>query len=246
MNTISIESKIEKAHYVATAHDVELLAAAHLATSEATKRTDGQYLRILVQALKAQFNGVKGKRRATVTELENHSAFLRDVHTNLYQAVLRGVTSEDVADDDTLDIEERRARATIRNNRAGFARSSASTLQMYIRAGGDVRGLDVDTVTKTSLRTWTKANTPDAKPRQDFILAAFTRLEREAVALVAEDPDEGRTMVEDCMRRLQVILDDLEKPVEPERHTQTDIGVKSAVLPGRHAARFRPGRTAAA
>lgn len=243
--SVSIENKIEKAHYVASEHDVELLAAAHLATSEATKRTDGQYLRILVQALKAQFNGVRGKRRATKPELDNHSAFLAETHTKLYQAVLRGVTTEDVADDETLDIEERRARATVRNNRAGFARSSASTLQMFIRAGGDVRGLDVETVTKTALRTWAKANTPDAKPRQEFIMSALTRLEREAVALVAEDPDEGRTVVEECMARLQTILDDLEKTDTPERHTATDIGVKSAVLPGRHTARFRPRAAAA-
>lgn len=243
--SISIEAKILKAHYVANEHDVELLAAAHLATSEATKRTDGQYLRILVQALKSQFNGVKGKRAPTRPELDNHSAFLADTHTKLYAAVLRGVTTDEVADDEALGVEERRARATIRNNRAGFARSSASTLQMFIRAGGDVRTLDVETVTKTALRTWTKANTPDATPRQHFIMSALTRMEREAKTLLAEDPDEGRATVEECMRRLQVLLDDLSRPAEPVRHTATDVLARSQVVPGRHAARFRPPRASA-
>lgn len=244
--TATIENKIEKAHYVANEHDVELLAAAHLATTEASKRTDGQYLRILVQALKSQFDGVRGKRRPTTAELENHSAFLADTHTRLYVAVLRGITTPDVEDDETLTVEERRERAAVRNNRAGFARSSASTLQMFIRAGGDVRTLDVAVVTKTSLRTWTKANTPDATPRQDFIMSALTRLEREARTLVAEDPDEGRTVVEDCMKRLQVILDDLDKADEEAPHVATDVLGKSQVVPGRHAARFRPPRSAAA
>jgi hypothetical protein len=108
-----------------------------------------------------------------------------------------------------------------------------------------VRKLDVETVTKTALRTWTKANTPDATPRQDFIMSGLTRIEREAKALLAEDPDQGRQTVEECMRRLQVILDNLERP-EPVRHTQTDILAKSTVIPGRHAARFRPPRAAVA
>lgn len=242
----SIMAKILKANFVATPHDVELLAAAHLGASDTAKRADGSYLCILVAALQAQFNGVRNKKAPTQPELDNHSKFLADTHTAFYQSVLVGITTDDVADSEALSTEERRARATVRNNRAGFARSSASTLQGFIRAGGDVRKLDVATVSKTALRTWTKANTVGATPRQDFIMSALKRMEREAKALLAEDPDEGRQTVEECMERLQGLLDDLAKPAEPVRHTATDVMARSAVLPGRHAARFRQARAAAA
>lgn len=215
---IKIEDKIEKAHYVASDHDVELLAAAHLATSEATKRADGSYLRILVAALQAQFNGVRSRRKP---DAEAHSAFLAETHSRLYVWILKGITTPEVADDEKLSPDDRRIRGMLRQARAGFARSAASTLQMFIRAGGDVRTLDVDTVSKTALRTWARAANPDAKPRTDFILAGLKRIERAAVALMAEDPDEARATVEECMGRLQRVLDELGPPATQPQHTIT-------------------------
>lgn len=210
----TIETKIEKAHYVATEHDVELLSAAHLACNEATQRVDGSYLRILIATIQARFGG-RGRRKAANADLGQHSTYLAETHTRLYPFVLKGVTTPEVADDETMSAEERRARAVVRNSRAGFARSAASTLQAYIRAGGDIRTIDVDVATKTALRAWTKAQAPDAKPRLGALQSAFGRVEREATAMVAEDPDAARGVIEECMERLQAILDDLAQPTAP-------------------------------
>lgn len=202
-----IEEKLESKQYVASDHDVELLAAAHLACSEASKRADVSYLRILVQQLQSRFNGVKGRRRASAADLQNHSKFLAEVHTRLYVFVLKGVTTPEVVDEETLDVDTRRGRAAVRNSRAGFARSSASTLQAFIRAGGDVRSLDVAAVSKSQLRTWANAQQPDHNSAAAAIQSAIRRVEREAMEM---EPDDARTTIEDCMQRLQAILDGLE------------------------------------
>lgn len=207
--SISIETKIEKAHYMASEHDVEMLSAAHLSCSEATQRVDGSYLRILIAAVQARFGASgRGRRKAADGDLGAHSTYLASVHTRLYPFVLRGITTPDVADDEALSVEDRRARGLTRSSRAGFARSAASTLQTFVRAGGDIRGLDVETATKSALRAWAKAQGP-GKPYAEVFQAAFKRVEREASALAADDPDAARVAIEDCMTRLQAILDDL-------------------------------------
>lgn len=247
---IKVEDKIEKAHYVATEHDVELLAASHLACTDAARRADGYYLRILVAALQAKFDGNKHRKRAGKADLEAHAALLTETHQRFYPWVLKGVTTEEVKDDPALHDNERRMRALERNARSGFARSTASTLLAYIRAGGDVRGLNVETVTKTSLRTWTRAATSEgANPRVDRIVSDMKRLERDARNLMAEDPDEARVTIQDCMERLQRILDELGTNGSNGNggtQTQTVPGlVESQVFQGRRGAKFRP-RTAPA
>lgn len=247
-----VEDKIEKAHYVATEHDVELLAASHLANTEATRRADGYYLRILIAALHAQFNGVKHRRKAAKADLEAHAALLTETHQRFYPFVLKGVTTPDIADDPALHDNDRRVRAMTRNARAAFARSTASTLLAFIRAGGDVRTLDINTVSKTALRMWTRGSTPEgANPRVDHINASMRRIERDARNLMAEDPDEARVTIEDCMGRLQRILDELGAPAPGENGGGSDtavhpkLGTESSVFQGRRGAKFRPRAAAA-
>lgn len=253
MNKSHIETTIINKHYVVTDHDVELLAASHLACNDATKRADTSYLRILVQALQAQFDGTKHRRKPSKMDLENHSKYLAETHTRLYAFVLKGVTTPDCADSDILEPDERRARAAIRNSRGAFARSNASTIQGFIKAGGDVRSLDVATVNKSQLMTYRNAAMASDNPRSDFILSALKRIERQAIAWAKDDPDEVRNTIEDCMGRLQKILDELGNEGAPANgHTathvegaQTQVGVESQVFQRGRGAKFRP-RTAAA
>ena len=57
---MDILSKIQKANYAATEHDVELLAQNHLAHVTAANHTDGSYLKILVASLKARRPDIEG------------------------------------------------------------------------------------------------------------------------------------------------------------------------------------------
>lgn len=235
MNTVKteekIEEKIQKAHYAVTEHEVELLATARLVCDEATKRADGTYLRILLAKLQAQFGAPppRGRRKdPTTAELENHRIFLSDTHSKYYKAVLRGVSTPDVEDVDGLKPEDRRARAAKRNARAGFARSAASTLQLYIKSGGDVRTLDVDTVTKSGLRDFAKASGESNPPTVAAIGSALKRIETQAKALMLDDPDEARAAVEDCIRRLQSLLDQSAPQMPTVRSNR--VGVESGVF----------------
>lgn len=232
MTTLKIADKIEKAHYVIQSdHDVELLAAAHLACDDATKRVSGQYLRILIAQCQAQFDGGKARRKITAPDREAHAAFLQTVHLRLYAHIVKGVTSPDVADATDLKPDDRRARTAIRAGRASFARSAASTLMAYIRAGGDVRILDVTQVTKSGLRTWTRAAMDHATPRADIVQSVAARLEKEARNLMEEDPGGGRLALEDLIERLQAIVD---QAGEPAGHTE------SRVFQGKRGAAFKP------
>jgi hypothetical protein len=203
---MEIADKIEKAHYAASEQEVELLAAAHLACTEATKKTDGAYLRILIAVLQEQF-GTK-KHKLSQKEQHRHAEVLTATHARLYPAVMRGVTTPEVEDHETLTIDERRARAAIRNARAGFARSAASTLHAFIAAEGDVRGLDLQTVTKTALRAHVllKHGVP---PKHEMVIAALHRVEKQVLKWVQEDPDQARAAIEECIERLQKLHDDL-------------------------------------
>lgn len=179
---------------------VEQLAADHMKGDDAARRADGSYLRILVAAVQERFTNRSRARKQAVGQ------FLATTHTALYPAILRGITTPEVADDAKLNDDERRQRADARNGRAGFARSSASTLQMYIRAGGNVVTLDINTVSKTALRKWTVEARGERAPSV-VVLAALKRVERDATQLLAQDPDEGRLAVAACIERLQAMLD---------------------------------------
>jgi hypothetical protein len=221
---MEIVDKIEKAHYVIVSdHEVELLAAAHLAASEATKKTDGAYLRILVAACQAELGNKKHKMAQK--DQQRHAEYLSEVHGRLYPAVMRGVTTPDVEDDEKLSQDDRRARAAIRNARATFARSGASTIQGYIKAGGDVRGLDVQTVTKYFLQTFIASKAGDT-PKMEMVMAALQRVEKQVMTWVQEDPDQARAALEECMARLQRLLDDLPHVIQaPEVKTQKKAAI---------------------
>jgi hypothetical protein len=203
---MEITDKIEKAHYVASEAEVELLAAAHLACTEATKKTDGAYLRILIAALQDQF-GTK-KHKLSQKEQHRHVEVLTSTHARLYPAIMRGVTTPEVEDNEALPVDERRMRAAVRNARATFARSAASTLHAFIDAEGDVRGLDLNTITKTALRAHVLAK-HGVPPKMELVMAALHRVEKQVLKWVQEDPEQARAAIEECIERLQKLHDDM-------------------------------------
>ena len=206
----TILDQIERKHYVATENDVQQLAASRFNSDTMTKRGDGQYLRILVAALKAQFSNGHGKagrrRKLTEDDAAEQSSFLALTHTRFYASVLLGVTTPEVAPDDTLTPDEQRARAAARNGRAGFARSAASTLQAFIRAGGDIRSLDVMTVTKTELRAFARMQeSPDDSAEAHAAHVTIKRLIRDMDALAEVDPDAARLAIDEATAALGAI-----------------------------------------
>jgi hypothetical protein len=205
---MNIETKIEKAHFTVTEQDIELLAQTRVTSDEATKRMDGTYLRILVATMQGDKEiGLwgRGKRALAPADIEAHRAKLADIHAKFYPAVLRGVTTADVADKDGLAPEDRRERARVRNSRATFARSAASTLQAFIKLGGDVRKLDPKTMKKMDLQRFIIEHREPTAPAAQLESTA-NRLIKDAADLLAADPDAGRVQVEHAIAALQALL----------------------------------------
>jgi hypothetical protein len=217
--SIAIEDKIERAHYIVGEREVEMLAAAHQALTEGASRISGSYLRILLAAAQEKFGKV-AKGPLTEADLEVHAAFLVETHSSFYKAVIRGVTTPDIADVEGLKLEELRARAVERARRGTFARTAASTITSFIMAGGDIRTIDVSTVTKTGLRLWTFENAGGAvaSTYAKKVGAAVTRIRKIALAVMKEDPEEATRLVSECMEELQRVLDELSDQVAGKDH----------------------------
>jgi hypothetical protein len=193
-----------KSKYAMSEQQVETLASEYAAASAETSRINGTYLRVLVIACQAILGKVKrGNKIVADTQL----SVLTDVSDKYYAAVLRGVTTPDVAHDDKLSKEERTRRSLERNRRSTFARSNKSTLASWISvAGGDLRSLDGETVTRDPLLAAVREARGDSELEH--------KLDRHKVAIVRlitqearGDPDAARGGLERMIEALQGELD---------------------------------------
>lgn len=186
---MNVIEKIAKAHYAATVADVEALAS-NVATGQ---QSDGTYLRVLVAATQAKLGTSRRGRVNTAAQLE----ILDQVHLQFYAAVQRGVG------DASVDDAERR-------RRSGFARSAASTLRAYVKAGKDLRGLVVADTTKHSLRQAVNPvrQVPAGTSRvATTFLRSVDTATQAAEKLLASDGEEARETIESAIESLQNLLD---------------------------------------
>ncbi len=153
-------SAVAASGYKATDAQVSAIAR-NVATG---RKADGTYLRVLVVSTLA---GIGAGRGAVM------KAF-KGAHAHLYELV-REAVGHGVSD----PIE--------RNRRATFARTAASTLKAFIKAGGDLKGLDITTVTKTSLRRAVGPPQPTGTRRQVAAVRARDALLRVARGMTPVD-----------------------------------------------------------
>lgn len=193
-----------KSKYAMSESQVESLAAEYAVASAESARINGTYLRVLVVACQAILGKVKRGRVARDSQLE----VLNDVSGKYYAAVLRGVTTPDIAPDDKAEQAERTRRSRERNRRSTFARSAKSTLASWVGAGGDMRGLNAEDVTRDPLLAEVRAARGDSEAAHkiDRYKAAIVRV---IAAEAREDPDTARARLESTIEALQVELDAL-------------------------------------
>lgn len=208
--------------YALTEKQVEQLA---LETYEAAGRlasNNHTYLRVLVTACQAQL-GAPSRRRAVA--LDAQVSVLESAHTKYYAAVLRGVTTADITVDDVTPADVVTAHSRERSRRATFARSAASTLRAFVNSGGDIRAIDVPTVTKASLRAEVNAGRDVAQLETRAFERAQGAMLRVFTARAREHPDEARAMLDGAIEVLQAALDELGAEPQPEATaTGTRVG----------------------
>lgn len=213
---IDIVSAIVKAHYAATGEQVQELAYAVAVGLDAGTA----YLRVIVAHMQAQLGRGSRRRAATIPQ----EPVLDAIHEELYPHVLKGVGP------DEMDRDER-------NSKANFARTMASTVRFFIQHGGDVRALDVPTVTKNGLRRMVQPPAPEAPEGASRALRGFVTaregLKRAVIRLARGDPAEARRQIEQLMDEYEALLDELGKePEQPPAQAQApaDVGGQTTTL----------------
>jgi hypothetical protein len=190
--------------YVMTEVQIEALASERTNSLLGAETMAGTYLRALVTGSQSKLGPKRGKTPTEETQL----AALEAVAVPFYAAVLRGVTTDEIAIDATVEHAEAVTRNRERNRRATFARTAKSTLVAWVKAGGDLRAIDVATVTKGELRASTAAATGGL-----LGVPPETRLQRAQRAILAavarEGPDVARAHLEGVIAALQEALDEL-------------------------------------
>lgn len=206
----SLTAKLLKTKYITDEKTVEALAHEHHVGDSTATRVECTYLRIVVAAAQAKLKPTTRGRRSSKGQL----ALIESVHQRFYPAVLRGITTPDVAPTDTAEPEERRRRTRERNSRSAYARTSVATLRKYVRAGKDLRGVDVLTVTKNGLRIAVAPSEPADKVERQ-ILRAQDALARALTRRAKVDPDAARSAADAALLALRATIKAL--PVaEPE------------------------------
>jgi hypothetical protein len=231
---MTIVEKIEAAKFVASVEQIEALAHEQYGAVSQSKRGDGTYLKALVTATQSKV----GRRLKPTTEQQLKA--LESVHVDFYIAVVRGVTTPDIAHLPNLSQEETTRRRLLRERRAVFARSAKSTLAAFVKSGGNVRDIDVATVTKSSLRAAVQRPVPEDKVDRQ-IFRSQGALVRAVSRRARGDPAAARDAIEHAITELQAMLDKIPtaahaRPAAPassdrllnlQRHAQGGAGLSS-------------------
>lgn len=229
---MDIQQTIKRAHYVATEAQVETLAAAHWNVAIQLEGSNSTYLRVLLVGAQAELGRGRGRKPNPQAQL----AVLDKVHERFYAAVLRGVTTDDIAKDEGLEPTESSRRALERNRRSTFARSSKTALANFAKAGGDLRTLVPEEVTKASLRAAVQPPPPTDRTARQLANAQGAILR--AIARRARgDPGGARDMLEGVVEQLQAALEAMEAD-------QPDVGGTTTTVTAQAPQRDRgPART---
>lgn len=219
-----IHENIQRKHYVATEAEVEALAGEQYTAMETAGAGGVTFLRVLVAASQARL----GRRRGPAPRASAQSEVLELIYDKFYPAVLRGITTDDIAHDPAQSAIEQRRRALERNRRSAFARSAISTLRPFVAAGGDLRNLDVATVTKAFLRSAVAPPEPENKVErqisraQGALLRAVTRMAR-------GDPAAAEAAINAAIEALEGARPTAEQPaarMRPTAQAPRDTGTR--------------------
>lgn len=214
---VGIVQAIVAANYAATGEQVEQLAFAVSVGLDAGTA----YLRVVLAHMQAKL----GRGRRASKNIVPQEPVLDAIHEELYPHVLKGVGPEEMERDE-------------RNSRANFARTTASTVRFFIQHGGDVRTLDIPTVTKRGLRSAVEpqgATAPEGASRalRGFITAR-EGLKRAVIRLARGDPEGARQQIEQLMDEYEKLLEELgAEPDKPAAAPQPDVGGQTTTIVGR-------------
>lgn len=213
----SLIDQLTKTHFLATEDQIQALAGKYVNGLQAQDSVRGSYLKVLLAGTQKAAKPAK-KLASEVAEI------LEKTHDAYYAVVMKGVTTPEILDEESLDAEARTLRSLERNRRSNFARSAKASLASYLKAGGDLFTLDPVTVTKAALQAFVlsmRAKTADATTLHKATVAA-ERIETLCRELADEDQDVALQTVQELMARMANLLTEFGK----EHTTKTLVAMK--------------------
>ena len=203
--------RIAHSLYVANEQQVEAMAHERYTSDTTTRNTDETYLRVVIAEMQSKLGRrTRGRPNATA-----QAQVLTTAHDRYYPHILKGVTTPDIAVEADLPPPEQQRRALERNRRSNFARTVKSTILAYLNRGGDVRGLEVSQVTKSTLRAAGKPPEPGNKVERQIFRAKGLLL-RALARQVRNNEELARTSIEATIAELEAMLDDIAAQVSDE------------------------------
>lgn len=202
--TQSIFAKIAAAHFVANEAQVEQMARERATAFDTVRSGEDTYLRVVVTAMQARL----GKTRRGKIEVETQLSVLEAVSDRFFAAVVRGVTTPDIAIEPNLDPKEQSRRTMARNSRTAFARSTKSTIKAFIQGGGDVRSIEVESVSKAFLRKAIAPPEPEDRVQRQ-VHNSRAALIRALVRRAKADPEGAQEDIQATMEDLRTVLEQL-------------------------------------
>lgn len=186
---------LENRHFIATDSDIASIVTTHDDAIHSRDIARATYLKALVATTQHELGAPARLRTGkpavlSADDIANHIASLEKVQQRFYAVVLKAIGEGPPKE---------------RNSRANFARSAASTLRRWIKAGNDVRALAAVRVTKASLRVGGGAGRPQAAPARRVEQLAG-RLATNAEELAKTDKAAAIEAVEGAMTRLASLL----------------------------------------
>jgi hypothetical protein len=172
---MNVIETIVAANYRPTDSQVEQLAfAASLGLT-----SKGTYLRILAASVQDANVSKRGQLGA-----------LSKAHEHYYPHVLAGVGGS------SLDPKERHRRGT-------FARTALTTLRGFVRSGGDLRSVELATLTKTSLRKASATTIEPTDRAERSMSRANAALLRASKRLAKRDPARAKELIQRAIEALR-------------------------------------------
>ena len=199
---MSIESK----GYIATPTDITALTKAILAGQSAVASGNGTYLKSLHATTVAELGEspaahAKTRPRLKAEGVAKQLAALEAVHGRFFEAVVTGAS-------DHLPPGKKERMAEL-NRRTTFARTSASTLRSYIRAGNDITGLVSARIVKAALAVPRTVKPPNPKRLRTQTEKLSKALMVKLLALSEADKIAAIGELETLMGQLAAQLEDL-------------------------------------
>jgi len=217
---MNIIETIAKAKYLAKPEQVAQLALAYNSANDSRSNTQATYLRVLVASLCHELK--IDRKHARLPDIDAQLLALEAVSDRFYPSIVEAVIPVALQAVPGEPAGIARNKALQRNSRTNFARSSKSTLVSFVKAGGNIRTLDVATMSKHDMVAQThELNAERSGKPVATAQPSISRFVAQVRVLAESDRKAALALVESARDSLTECVNDFRAGVKSNGH---DVG----------------------